>query len=61
MPRGIDVAALAPRGEALPAATRAALRLADAYDDYGAGGPRLYLDLTARFARELAEGGGGEL
>lgn len=48
VPRAIDVDKLAPLGAALPRETRDALRLRvpDGYDDYGAGGPNLYLDIT---------------
>jgi len=55
-PRALDVDALAARGAALPRATRERLRLrsADAYEDYGAGGPGLYLEMTARFSARLA-------
>ena len=58
VPRAIDVDALAPRGLALPHATREALRLRlrDRYEDYGEGGADLYMRLTRGFAEELRAG-----
>ena len=55
VPRAIDVDALAPVGEALPHATREALRLRlwDRYEDYGEGGPELYMELTSGLRRSL--------
>lgn len=53
VPRSIDVDTLAPKGQALDRLTRSALRLRDTYDDYGSGGPALYLELTADWARRL--------
>jgi glycoprotein endo-alpha-1,2-mannosidase len=53
-PRTIDVAELAPAGRALDARTRAVIGAKDKYEDYEPGGPQLYLELTLRFAGELA-------
>ena len=60
VPRGIDVDALAPLGQALDWGVRQRLRLApgDRYSDYGSGGAQLYMELTAQFARELRAQGG---
>jgi glycoprotein endo-alpha-1,2-mannosidase len=54
VPRTVDVDALAPLGRALARDARAALVAHDAYDDYGPGGPSLYLDITRAYAARLA-------
>ena len=53
-PRAVDVAALAPAGRALDAHTRAVIGAKDVYEDYAPGGPHFYLELTRKFAGELA-------
>lgn len=58
--RKIDVDALAPAGRALDRSTRAALRLRDAYDDYGSGGSDLYLRLTMEWGQRLRQAKGAE-
>ena len=53
-PRTVDVAALAPTGAALDADLRAVLGARDAYEDYSPHGPDYYLELTHRYADDLA-------
>jgi glycoprotein endo-alpha-1,2-mannosidase len=57
VPRTIDVDLLALSGNALSRDIRSKLQLLnsnDSYDDYGGGGPHLYLDLTKQFSKRLA-------
>jgi glycoprotein endo-alpha-1,2-mannosidase len=53
VPRGIDVAALAPAGLALNATLRSALGLRDEYENYLPHGPGYYMELTAEYSQRL--------
>jgi glycoprotein endo-alpha-1,2-mannosidase len=57
-PRTVDVAALAPLGEALDADLRARLGAKDAYEDYTPHGPDYYLTLTREFSLVLGQAAG---